>query len=182
MPDREAEAFIRLEPASKEGRRAQRLWSGKRLQRRYHHAWVLMDRIHDAADSAEILFRHLRRDHPDINAWFVLEEDTSDWKRLKSEGYGDRLVAHGSMQWRLLMANAQHLHLLPRRRAIMQPPGISRVRRAAVAVPPSSNHGVIKDDLSRWLNRKPIETFVTSTSRSAPRSPATRRTCSAHVR
>ena len=54
-----------------------------------------MDRIHDAADSAEILFKHLRENHPDINAWFVVEEDTPTGSGSKSEGYGDRLVATG---------------------------------------------------------------------------------------
>ena len=33
-------------------------------RRRYRGAWALMDRIHDAGDSGEILFRHLREHHP----------------------------------------------------------------------------------------------------------------------
>lgn len=159
---REAQGFIAPEPTTKEGRWARRLhWRG-RIQRRYQNAWVLMDRIHDAADSAEILFKHLRKEHPDINAWFVIEEDTSDWKRLKSEGYGDRLVAHGSMAWRLLMANALHLISSHADDPITKPPAILEF------IQPQwkyhfLNHGVIKDDLSAWLNRKAIETFVTST-------------------
>ena len=158
----EADAFLTPEPETDDGRKAQRLSARKRVQRRYHHAWVLMDRIHDAADSAEILFKYIRDKHPDINAWFVLEEGTSDWKRLRSEGYGKRLVAHGSMEWRLLMSHALHLISSHADDAITKPPAITEFIR-----PPWKyhflNHGVIKDDLSSWLNRKPIETFVTST-------------------
>jgi glycosyltransferase involved in cell wall biosynthesis/CDP-glycerol glycerophosphotransferase (TagB/SpsB family) len=158
----EAAAFLVPEPETKEGQRAQKLWTRPRVQRRYHHAWVLMDRIHDAADSAEILFKHLREQHPDVNAWFVLEEDTSDWKRLRSEGYGDRLVAHGSMAWRLLMANALHLISSHADDAIVKPPAILEFTHPTWLYH-FLNHGVIKDDLSAWLNRKPMETFVTST-------------------
>lgn len=158
----EAEAFLEPEPTTDEGRKAQRQFTRPRVQRRYHHAWVLMDRIHDAADSGEILFKHIRDQHTDINAWFVLEEGTSDWKRLRSEGYGDRLVAHGSMSWRLLMANALHLISSHADDAIVSPPAILEFVRPAWKFT-FLQHGVIKDDLSGWLNRKPIETFVTST-------------------
>ena len=121
-----------------------------------------MDRIHDAADSGEILFKHLRAHHRNINAWFVLEKGTPDWRRLRSEGYGDRLVAHGSMAWRLLMSHARHLISSHADEAIINPPAVMEFTRPAWKYT-FLNHGVIKDDLSGWLNRKPIETFVTST-------------------
>ncbi len=177
----EADAFLTPEPETDEGRKAQRLSARKRVQRRYHHAWVLMDRIHDAADSAEILFKYIRDKHPDINAWFVLEEGTSDWKRLRSEGYGKRLVAHGSMEWRLLMSHALHLISSHADDAITKPPAITEFIR-----PPWKyhflNHGVIKDDLSGWLNRKPIETFVTSTQQEFASIAGDSTTCSPPAR
>ena len=149
-------------PTTREGRRAQRLRGRAEIERRYHRAWVLMDRIHDAADSGEILFKHLRAHHRNINAWFVLEKGTPDWRRLRSEGYGDRLVAHGSMAWRLLMSHARHLISSHADEAIINPPAVMEFTRPAWKYT-FLNHGVIKDDLSGWLNRKPIETFVTST-------------------
>jgi hypothetical protein len=45
-----------------------------------------MDRIHDADDSGERLFEHLGAARPDINAWFVLERGTPDWRRLARRG------------------------------------------------------------------------------------------------
>jgi hypothetical protein len=126
-------------------------------------AWVLMDRIHDANDSGEILFRYLRDHRPEINAWFVVEKDTADWKRLRADGYGSRLVAHGSLRWKLLMINAAHLVSSHIDKPVQEPPAVMR----HVPMPrwrfTFLQHGVIKDDLSRWLNEKQVDVFVTST-------------------
>ncbi|WP_017933209.1 bifunctional glycosyltransferase/CDP-glycerol:glycerophosphate glycerophosphotransferase [Nocardioides sp. Iso805N] len=131
-----------------------------RKARKYADAWVLIDRIHDADDSAEHLFHHLRANHPDINAWFVLEQGTADWERLR-RSHKDRLVAFGSEEWKLLMLNAKHLVSSHPDTAVSRPPTL------AFAAPgwrtTFLQHGVIKDDLSGWLNRRPLDVFVTST-------------------
>ncbi|WP_345600542.1 hypothetical protein, partial [Thermocatellispora tengchongensis] len=67
-----------------------------------------MDRDENANDSAEHLFRYLRKHRRDINAWFVLKKDTPDWHRLKKEGF-KRLVPHGSLLWKALCLNARHI-------------------------------------------------------------------------
>jgi glycosyltransferase involved in cell wall biosynthesis len=132
------------------------------VRREFGGAWVLMDRIHDANDSGEILFRWLREHRPEVNAWFVLEKDTPDWKRLRAQGFGSRLVAHGSLRWKLLMINAAHLVSSHIDAPVQRPPAILK------HVEPRwkftfLQHGVIKDDLSRWLNPKQMDVFVTST-------------------
>ena len=128
----------------------------------FRRAWVLMDRIHDADDSGERLFRHLRRHRPDINAWFVLESGTPDWRRLRRDGHRRRLVAHGSLTWKLLMANCLHLISSHADVPVVRPPAILRFMEPAWRFT-FLQHGVIKDDLSTWLNRKAIDLFVTST-------------------
>ncbi|MGN6251187.1 MAG: bifunctional glycosyltransferase/CDP-glycerol:glycerophosphate glycerophosphotransferase [Marmoricola sp.] len=149
-------------PMSKLGQRARRLASEPKASERYRRAWVLMDRIHDAGDSGEILFRWLREHQPQVNAWFVLEKGTEDWKRLARSGHRDRLVAHDSLQWRLLMANAAHLISSHADDAVLAPAAILEFTRPSWQTT-FLQHGVIKDDLSVWLNAKPIDTFVTST-------------------
>lgn len=131
------------------------------VRRRFGGAWVLMDRLHDADDSAEILFRYLRRHRPKINAWFVIESGTPDWKRLHDAGFG-RVVAYGSTLWTLLMLNARHLISSHADRPVIAPAEILRLAEPTWQFT-FLQHGVIKDDLSGWLNPKRIDTFVTST-------------------
>lgn len=123
--------------------------------------WILVDRLHDSADSAEIVFRYLRKHRRGINAWFVVERGTPDWKRLKAEGY-KRVVSPESLLWKVLMANAEAVISSHVDIPIHMPPSIVE------HVKPEwkfafLQHGVIKDDLSRWLNGKSLDLFVTST-------------------
>jgi len=127
---------------------------------KYLHAWVFMDRDTDANDNAEHLYRWVRKNRPSINAWFVLRRDSNDWGRLEAEGF--RLVAHGTWEWKLLMLHADHLasshadvyvtQPLPQRRY-----GRSRFKYTFL------QHGVIHNDLSRWLSWKQIDVLVTTT-------------------
>jgi glycosyltransferase involved in cell wall biosynthesis len=130
-------------------------------QRLFRNAWVLMDRIHDANDSAEVLFLTLRRDHRNINAWFVLKKGTPDWDRLKPLA-GRRLLPHGSLRWKLAILNCRHLISSHVDQPILRPPEITRLAEPTYQFT-FLQHGVIKDDLSRWLNDKALNLFITST-------------------
>jgi hypothetical protein len=129
---------------------------------RFRHAWVLMDRIHDADDSGERLFEHLRSRRPDINAWFVLERDTPDWTRMEAAGHR-RLVAYGTDTWRSLLLNADWILSSHSDRPIVNPPDVRRVAGGQRWKFGFLQHGVIKDDLSPWLNAYDHDLFVTST-------------------
>lgn len=132
----------------------------RRTREKYHDAWVFMDRDTDANDNAEHLYRWVRANRPDINAWFVLARGSKDWDRLAAEGF--RLVAHRSGEWRKLLLHAKHLassHIdvyivnpLPRWRY-----GEPRFTFTWL------QHGVTNYDISRWVNSKPAELFVTVT-------------------
>ena len=133
-----------------------------RLVRRYFaEAWVLMDRINDADDSAEILFRWLRRHKREVNAWFVIRKGTPDHRRLRRDGYR-RVIPHGSLRWKLLMLNCRQLVSSHADTVITEPVAIT-----ALTTPQWRfaflQHGVMKDDLSGWLNLKDLDVFVTST-------------------
>lgn len=130
--------------------------------RPFRDSWVLVDRIHDADDSGERLFRHLRDHRPDINAWFVIEKGTPDWRRLRADGYGRRVVPHGGLRWRVLMLNCRHLVSSHADVPVVRPPEILRLAEPQWRFT-FLQHGVIKDDLSTWLNHKDISIFVTST-------------------
>lgn len=138
------------------------LIASRGMRGRYGDAWVLMDRIHDADDNAERLFRYLRDNRPDVNAWFVLEKGTPDWNRLARDGYSDRMIAHGTLRWKLLMLNCANLICSHADRPVHHPPAIMRLIKPEWRFV-FLQHGVIKDDLSRWLNLKAFDLFITST-------------------
>ncbi|MER2134916.1 MAG: glycosyltransferase [Arthrobacter sp.] len=126
---------------------------------KYKDAWILMDRIGRADDNAEHLYRYLQHERPDINAWFLLERESPDWDRLAADGF--KLVEYGSDESVLLYLNAAYK--------------ISSHANGNVEFPVSRHrfgngnarfvflqHGVIKDDMSLWLNGKDIRLMVTA--------------------
>lgn len=130
---------------------------------RFRDAWVVMDRVHDADDNGERLFEHLQSRRPDVNAWFVIERDTPDWHRLRAAGTR-RLVAHGSFTWKMLMLSCRWLISSHVDAPIIRPPQLGGVRPPRPWKIAFLQHGVIKDDLSRWLNPKDLRLFVVSTA------------------
>lgn len=128
----------------------------------FRDAWVLVDRVHNSDDSAEVLFRYLRRRRPEINAWFTVEEGTADWDRLVRDGFGDRLVAWGSLRWKALLGNCAFLISSHIDAPIHHPAEIHRFTRPTWKFV-FLQHGIIKDDLSNWLNTKELALFITST-------------------
>ncbi|HET6166132.1 MAG TPA: glycosyltransferase [Marmoricola sp.] len=140
----------------------ERLARSRWARSRYGAAWLVMDRLHDADDNGERLFEYLRRDRKEIPAWFTVQRGTGAWRGLRRR-FGRRVVAHGSLRWKLIALNAEHLlssHadlpvIAPRE---LEPLGVRPRWRFTFL-----QHGVIKDDLSTWLNVKPLDLFVTST-------------------
>jgi hypothetical protein len=126
----------------------------------YRDAWLLMDRDTAAGDNAEHLYRYLRAQHPEINAWFVLGRDSPDWSRLSADGF--RLLDYGSPAHLVALLHCVHLVssqidsyvVKPFRKHLLGP---GRWRYTFL------QHGVTKDDLSRWVNGKPIDLFITAT-------------------
>jgi glycosyltransferase involved in cell wall biosynthesis/CDP-glycerol glycerophosphotransferase (TagB/SpsB family) len=130
-------------------------------RREFRGAWVFMDRIDDAGDNAQRLFEYVRANRSDINAWFVLDPESPDWARLRRST--NRLIAHGSLRWKLLMLNCRYLISSHADVGIVRPPGILQLEPRPHWRFVFLQHGVIKDDISSWLNLKVIDLFVTST-------------------
>lgn len=133
--------------------------ASRRLAERYRGAWAFIDRDVDANDSAEDLYWWMREHHPEINSWFVVRADTPDWVRMSA--HGARLVAYGSPEFYALLKNAHHLASSHADRFITD--ALPPKHRPASYAFTFLQHGVIKGDISRWLNPKRIDVFVTST-------------------
>ena len=157
--DRPRRRTKRRSEARAELDRAVRLARTAPIRRLFQDAWVLMDRRNNANDNAEHLFRYLRTHRRDVNAWFVVEKGSKDWKRLRNDGY-KRLIPHGSLLWKALCLSATHIISSHADKYVFHPFDIPGGWKWSFTF---LQHGVTKDDLSRWLNAKDIDLIVTST-------------------
>ena len=130
------------------------------VRRLYSRAWVLMDRDTDANDSAEVLYRWIRKNKPATKIWFVVRRSSPDWKRLQHDHF--KLINYGSLRWKLLMLLAAHMISSHADRYVTNPLPESQYGRPQWRFT-FLQHGIIKGDISLWLNRKKIDLFVTST-------------------
>ncbi|EAJ0349236.1 glycosyltransferase [Campylobacter lari] len=116
--------------------------------------WLLMDRDYEADDNAEHLYRYIMQNHPEQEIVFALRKESSDWKRLEKERFN--LIEFGSFEFERIIKKVSKVisssadeyltkYITPRQQFIFL------------------QHGVILNDLSRWLNSKKIDLFVTST-------------------
>ncbi|WP_143033916.1 bifunctional glycosyltransferase/CDP-glycerol:glycerophosphate glycerophosphotransferase [Paramicrobacterium humi] len=132
------------------------LWN----RRRFGAAWAIMDREFEANDSAEQLYRWIDANRPEIKRWFVLSKKSPDWRRLKNDGFA--LVDYGSFKWKLLLLLSAHLISSHADVYVTNPLPAGRFGKPQWRFS-FLQHGVIKGDLSTWLNRKSIDFMVTST-------------------
>ncbi|HED6596386.1 TPA: CDP-glycerol glycerophosphotransferase family protein [Campylobacter coli] len=116
--------------------------------------WLLMDKDYEADDNAEHLYRYIMQNHPKQKIAFALRKESSDWERLEKEGFN--LIEFGSFEFERIIKKASKVisshcdeyltkYITNRSQFIFL------------------QHGVIKNDLSRWLNFKKINLFITST-------------------
>lgn len=120
-------------------------------RRKFRKCWILTDRDTQAQDNAEHLYRYLMNHEPDVNAWFALDKRSPDWRRLEREGF--RLLPDRS--WRHMVALlhcaeliSSHVDNYVIRPYAGRPYPAPRWRFTFL------QHGVTKDDLSRWVNPK----------------------------
>jgi glycosyltransferase involved in cell wall biosynthesis/CDP-glycerol glycerophosphotransferase (TagB/SpsB family) len=130
-----------------------------KAKRKYGDCWLLFDRDDKADDNAEHLYRYLRSIGKADKAFFLLRTDSPDWERLKREGF--QLLPFHSPEHHIALLHAKFLISSDIVDSLTNPPPeISDLVTYRFAF---LNHGVIKDDISRWLNSKDMALFVTST-------------------
>ncbi len=131
------------------------------MENKYRGCWVLMDADTRADDNAEHLYRHLMRTGQDSNAYFILNKDSPDWPRLDAEGFhllptrsDDHLAALFNSSL-LVSSHADDYVLWPMGKQLFE--DLAHYRYIFL------QHGVVKDDLSGWLNGKGIRMMVATT-------------------
>lgn len=84
-----------------------------------HQVWLVGERPDTARDNGYHLFTYLRRERPDVRAYYVLDPSSDRFEELSQLG---RVVRHSSWRHRILMVNATVLanaysvkHMVPNR-------------------------------------------------------------------
>lgn len=128
------------------------------IRQKFSGSWIFSDRSTDADDNAEHLYRWVRRHHPELNIWFVLDRSSEDWARLKKEGF--RFLPVGFIR-KLAIVNADHI--ISSHMDLLNGALDPRVYGALMKWRFTFlQHGVTYNDLSHWLSDKPIDVFVTA--------------------
>lgn len=118
-----------------------------------------MDRNTEADDNGEYFYRYLKTEQPHINAYFILDKSSYDWNRLREEGF--KLLEFSSHEHMLALNGCEKIISSHIDNYITKElNGYSLKNKEIIFL----QHGVIKDDLSKWLNSKErIDLFITST-------------------
>ncbi|MCD8199907.1 MAG: CDP-glycerol:glycerophosphate glycerophosphotransferase [Coriobacteriaceae bacterium] len=120
--------------------------------------WIVMDRDTQADDNGEHFYRYLMHEHPEQDCFFVLRKDSPDWKRLRDEGF--KLLAYGSAEHERVLRSCSKIISSHADVYIHSYFGDNFYKSKDFVF---LQHGVTKDNLSNWLNDKPITLLVTVT-------------------
>lgn len=122
-------------------------------------SWLLMDRETNADDNAEHLYRYLMNYQPQIKCVFALDKNSQDWNRLQQEGFN--LVEFGSIEFENVLRQCSKIVSSHLETHINNYFGDNYgFSKKFIFL----QHGVIKDDLSAWINtKKLLNCFITST-------------------
>ncbi len=125
----------------------------------FKDAWLFMDSNMRAGDNAEHLYRYVMNKTDTINAYFVLSKKSKDWGRLKKEGF--KLLDIKSKAFDKAYKCSSVLISSHINRYFTEYDGkYSTLDKKFVFL----QHGITKDDLSRWLNNTTkIDCLVTAT-------------------
>lgn len=130
------------------------------ISKEFVDSWLFMDRDIQADDNAEHLYDYVQKNHPSRKIYFALRKDSHDWERLYKKSFN--LVEFGSSTHEKILKSCSKVissHIDKYVTNYLGPKML--VGRHFIFL----QHGVIKDDLSNWLNQKDnIDIFVTTSN------------------
>lgn len=122
--------------------------------------WIIMDRINQADDNGEHFYRWIATNHPEQKCYFALQRTSPDWDRLKKEGF--RLLDYGSPKHERELKRCSKIISSHADGFVHSYFGDNFLQSKDYIF---LQHGVTKDDLSPWINGKPIDLMVTASGR-----------------
>ncbi|MFY4726804.1 bifunctional glycosyltransferase/CDP-glycerol:glycerophosphate glycerophosphotransferase [Campylobacter jejuni] len=130
----------------------------KKQRAKNTNLWIFADMASRADDNAEHLYRYVMNNHPKQKIVFALRKDSCDYLRLKKEGFN--LVDPRTLYFKYLLFKASKIISSHIDKYIFNAFGGDVLKTKDFIF---LQHGVIKDDLSKWLNKRKIDIFITST-------------------
>lgn len=126
--------------------------------------WIVMERINVAGDNAEHFYKFLREnEEKDIRSFFVISRECADYKRMKQVG---PVLPFRKFRHKLNVLLAKKIISSQGEDNIFNPwdNDSNYIRDLYKYKYVFLQHGIIKDDLSEWLNKfnKNLQMFVTS--------------------
>lgn len=123
------------------------------------NTWVLMDRIDRADDNAEHFYRYMMHNHPEQKMYFALDRNSSDWDRLKNDGFN--LIDYSSAAFSRELVKCKCVissHLFIWNHFAKKGSQLLALKRKIWL-----QHGVICNNNANVVNTKPMDFMVTST-------------------
>ncbi len=126
--------------------------------------WLISDRTSKAGDNGIAFYMYMRKNHPEIDCYFVINKDCADYNEAKKYG---PVVARDSFKHKLMSLLSDYIVSSQGEVQIYNPfHGHSEPYRDILSETKFVflQHGVIIHDLSGWLNKynKNLYGFVTS--------------------
>ncbi|EAH8133661.1 capsular biosynthesis protein, partial [Campylobacter coli] len=128
----------------------------KKQRSKNSNLWLFADMSWRADDNAEHLYRYVMHNHPKQKIAFILSKNSIDYPRLKKEGF--RLIDPKGFYFKYLIYKADKIISSHIDRYIFNALGGDTLKTKDFIF---LQHGVTKDDLSRWLNQRKIDIFIT---------------------
>ncbi|MCR5485638.1 MAG: CDP-glycerol glycerophosphotransferase family protein [Clostridiales bacterium] len=121
----------------------------KLFDKSLRHAWIVCERGDDARDNGYWFYRYLKKEHPEINSYYIITDDSEDIEKIRELGGN---VRKGSFRHLLLYFSADYLvgtHIQP-----CAPDLILYYHLAAKGIKARGKqifirHGIIKDEM-QW--------------------------------
>lgn len=116
--------------------------------------WLFMDRIDRADDNGEIFFRYINECYPDVaDCYYIIQESSPDYDRIKKYG---KVIPAMSDEHKILLPLADYIFTSQVNGWVENPYGEKEeyfrdiYHQAKVVF---LQHGVTKDNQTKWLNR-----------------------------
>lgn len=120
--------------------------------------WVFADRKDMSNDNAEHLYRYIKSNGLKKDIYFILNKSSKDYPRLKADGF--KLVHPHSILFYYVLFKSTCIISSHLDNYLLRAFGKNTLKNKKMIF---LQHGVIKDDLSHWLNRYKIDVMLTST-------------------